>query len=377
MRDRGLGDEVRSCSTARRSRTASQAIGYKEIIGASPTAGHSTRPSTPPSAAPGPSPGASGCGSGETPDHLGWAPPTITAPCSPPCWQPGAILSGSSLSAPSCTGPGTTSSSRWAPDRGRDADVAVQLCDRRRGSAPTASSRCSRPGRRRLRHGAAQRRREPRRDERQRHRLPLLGRASAPASATGRASSSTPAADAARSSSTWTGRRRARRRQRRHGTGDVRAGEDPARRAPPLDLEVTFHGVTYHGDAAGMGNPHFVLLVDDPEATRRPTRTASRDRRSLPAPHERRVHRGHRADALTMRVWERGVGETLSCGTGACAPRPSRTAGLVAPCTSASSETHVTVGAGARRHSTFHVDLARRSAARPARHVFDTGVSRA
>ena len=35
-----------------------------------------------------------------------------------------------------------------------------------------------------------------------------------------------------------------------------------------FDLEVTFHGVTYHGDAAGMGNPHLVLLVDDPETTR-------------------------------------------------------------------------------------------------------------
>src|SRR5437762_12689607 len=29
-----------------------------------------------------------------------------------------------------------------------------------------------------------------------------------------------------------------------------------------LALEVTFHGVTSHGAAAGMGNPHLVLLVD-------------------------------------------------------------------------------------------------------------------
>src|SRR5260221_12280197 len=26
------------------------------------------------------------------------------------------------------------------------------------------------------------------------------------------------------------------------------------------DLEATFHGVTYRGDAAGMGNPHLVLF---------------------------------------------------------------------------------------------------------------------
>jgi len=35
-----------------------------------------------------------------------------------------------------------------------------------------------------------------------------------------------------------------------------------------LDLEVTYHGVTYHGDAAAVGNPHLVLLVDDVERTR-------------------------------------------------------------------------------------------------------------
>ena len=47
---------------------------------------------------------------------------------------------------------------------------------------------------------------------------------------------------------------------------------DPA--AIPLDapsafgLDATFHGVTYDGDAAGMGNPHLVLFVDDPAAAR-------------------------------------------------------------------------------------------------------------
>ena len=30
-----------------------------------------------------------------------------------------------------------------------------------------------------------------------------------------------------------------------------------------FDLEVTYHGTEYRGDAAGMGNPHLVLFVDD------------------------------------------------------------------------------------------------------------------
>jgi len=90
--------------------------------------------------------------------------------------------------------------------------------------------------------------------------------------------------------------------------------------ASAFDVDATYHGVVYHGDAAGVGNPHLVLLVDDVDAARVaqhgphlevdprfPQRT-NVEFVTVTAP-----------DALRLRVWERGVGETLSCGTGACA----------------------------------------------------------
>ena len=68
-----------------------------------------------------------------------------------------------------------------------------------------------------------------------------------------------------------------------------------------------------------MGNPHLVLVGPDP---------ADVDVAALGSQIER-VHDGGinvefvmvgpGRDELTMRVWERGVGETLACGTGACA----------------------------------------------------------
>ncbi|MEX2256365.1 MAG: diaminopimelate epimerase [Acidimicrobiia bacterium] len=87
-----------------------------------------------------------------------------------------------------------------------------------------------------------------------------------------------------------------------------------------FDLEATYHGTAYRGDAAGVGNPHLVLLVDDP-ATARVTQHGPH------LEHDERFPKGVNVefiapaepDALRMRVWERGVGETLSCGTGACA----------------------------------------------------------
>jgi len=99
---------------------------------------------------------------------------------------------------------------------------------------------------------------------------------------------------------------------------------DPA--AIPLDapsafgLEATYHGVSYEGDAAGMGNPHLVLFVDDPAAAHVTTagpKFEVDDRFPKHTNVEFIAVSG--TDEVTMRVWERGVGETLSCGTGACA----------------------------------------------------------
>jgi diaminopimelate epimerase len=96
----------------------------------------------------------------------------------------------------------------------------------------------------------------------------------------------------------------------------------PLAAASPFGLTAEFHGVVYEGDAAGMGNPHLVVLVDDPALARvaahgphleHDARFPNRTNVEFiaPTPGE--------PDAITMRVWERGVGETRSCGTGACA----------------------------------------------------------
>lgn len=87
-----------------------------------------------------------------------------------------------------------------------------------------------------------------------------------------------------------------------------------------FDLTVVVGPVSYRGDAAGVGNPHLVLLVDDPDAVpvgEHGPRIEHDPRFPRRANVEFVTVAG--ADALTMRVWERGVGETLSCGTGACA----------------------------------------------------------
>jgi diaminopimelate epimerase len=90
----------------------------------------------------------------------------------------------------------------------------------------------------------------------------------------------------------------------------------------PFGITAEFHGVEYEGDAAGMGNPHLVLFVDDPQ-TARVTQHGPHLEHDERFPNRTNVEfvrvTPGATDELDMRVWERGVGETLSCGTGACA----------------------------------------------------------
>jgi diaminopimelate epimerase len=90
------------------------------------------------------------------------------------------------------------------------------------------------------------------------------------------------------------------------------------------DARVT-HPLSVGGETVlvsvlSMGNPHAVQVVDDVE--RAPVRTQGPLIENHPA-FPRRVNAGYmqvvsRAH-VRLRVWERGAGETLACGTGACA----------------------------------------------------------
>lgn len=96
--------------------------------------------------------------------------------------------------------------------------------------------------------------------------------------------------------------------------------EIPLAADSPFGVEADVDGVHYEGDAAGIGNPHWVLFVDDPDAAAVETAgpLLEHDDRF---PNRTNVEFVAVAgpDHLCMRVWERGVGETQSCGTGACA----------------------------------------------------------
>ena len=72
--------------------------------------------------------------------------------------------------------------------------------------------------------------------------------------------------------------------------------------------------------AVSMGNPHAVIAVDDVDAA--PVSTWGPALQALPAfPHSVNVGFAQvlARDRIRLRVFERGAGETLACGSGACA----------------------------------------------------------
>lgn len=74
------------------------------------------------------------------------------------------------------------------------------------------------------------------------------------------------------------------------------------------------------GTAVSMGNPHLVIFVEDVDAVSLEARGRELERHSL-FPQRTNVHfvQVLSADEARVRVWERGAGATLACGTGACA----------------------------------------------------------
>lgn len=100
---------------------------------------------------------------------------------------------------------------------------------------------------------------------------------------------------------------------------------DPARipfdaqlRAPTYELRIDGRGLEI--SALSMGNPHAVLMVSDvdraPVATDGPLiERHPRFPQGVNAGFLQIMSRAH----VRLRVYERGAGETLACGTGACA----------------------------------------------------------
>ncbi|MCR4994906.1 MAG: diaminopimelate epimerase [Bacteroidales bacterium] len=73
------------------------------------------------------------------------------------------------------------------------------------------------------------------------------------------------------------------------------------------------------GTFVSMGNPHRVLFVDEVESMDIAAEGARLERHPL-FPERCNVEFAEmRPDGIRMRVWERGSGITLACGTGACA----------------------------------------------------------
>lgn len=76
---------------------------------------------------------------------------------------------------------------------------------------------------------------------------------------------------------------------------------------------------TWSGWRISMGNPHFVLRLNGVEDWRVPEIGAALSTHAT-FPEGTNVEFPYRnGNGLRLRVWERGVGETLACGTGACA----------------------------------------------------------
>jgi diaminopimelate epimerase len=89
---------------------------------------------------------------------------------------------------------------------------------------------------------------------------------------------------------------------------------------PLVNHTLELDGARFSFTAVSMGNPHIVIEVEDPKSF--PIEKWGPILENHPLfPKRTNVEfvRVHHSQEITMRVWERGVGETQACGSGACA----------------------------------------------------------
>lgn len=103
-------------------------------------------------------------------------------------------------------------------------------------------------------------------------------------------------------------------------SADIHLSADSEYIAHPLTYQMPDGDKTFDITAVSVGNPHCVIEVADTD--RFPLYEYGSQFENHPLFSDRvntEIVRQHSSTHLSMRVWERGSGETMACGTGACA----------------------------------------------------------
>jgi diaminopimelate epimerase len=90
-----------------------------------------------------------------------------------------------------------------------------------------------------------------------------------------------------------------------------------------LNYKITVESKDFYINCVSMGNPHCVIFLEDNDSLKNypVSRWGPLIENHAIFPEKTNVEfiKIRNKGMLDMRVWERGVGETLACGTGACA----------------------------------------------------------
>ena len=112
-------------------------------------------------------------------------------------------------------------------------------------------------------------------------------------------------------------------RRNRQGSVNVNMGQPQLDwQTIPLARSVDPDHLPIDGDpaAVGMGNPHCVFFVDDIGTVEVASQGAAHEHHPLfPQAANVEIVEVRSKSDIRMRVWERGTGITLACGSGACA----------------------------------------------------------